>query len=428
MSVTVPSVTSPSPFLTSLLPHLPSTHTDVGLPVSLIYDMKLYKSTLQSIKDSFPGVNNAIAMKANPVKPLLKIAREMGFGIECASPGELRHALNLSFPVSKIVYDSPCKTTSDIRECLKLGVHMNVDNFQEIERVNEVIEELGGSESCIGVRVNPQLGGGKIKETGTIARTSKFGVPMEMKGELIECFKKYTWLRSVHCHVGSQGCAVDLLVLGAKSAYELAEEINGVLGERRIQVLDIGGGMPVDYGSDEVTEETVTPETYIAALKSQIPELFAYSLITEFGRYVSSKSGVMVSRCEYTKSAGGRKIAIIHAGADCFLRTCYTQNWPHRVSAWTEEGVFMDPKEGTEQTDVVGPLCFRGDIIAEDVPLPKGLDQGCMVCVHDAGAYSIAMFSKYNSRQIPTVYGFEDGVLEVLVEGESIEDSLKTWG
>ena len=73
MSVTVPSVTSPSPFLTSLLPHLPSTHTDVGLPVSLIYDMKLYKSTLQSIKDSFPGVNNAIAMKANPVKPLLKI-------------------------------------------------------------------------------------------------------------------------------------------------------------------------------------------------------------------------------------------------------------------------------------------------------------------------------------------------------------------
>ena len=51
-----------------------------------------------------------------------------------------------------------------------------------------------------------------------------------------------------------------------------------------------------------------------------------------------------------------------------------------------------------------------------------------MVCVHDAGAYSIAMFSKYNSRQIPTVYGFEDGVLEVLVEGESIEDSLKTWG
>ena len=59
---------------------------------------------------------------------------------------------------------------------------MNCDNFQEIERVNEVIEELGGSESCVGVRVNPQLGGGKIKETGTIARTSKFGVPMEMKG------------------------------------------------------------------------------------------------------------------------------------------------------------------------------------------------------------------------------------------------------
>jgi len=312
---------------------------------------------------------------------------------------------------------------------LEMGVHMNCDNFQEIHRVNGIWESLNGeSKSCIGVRVNPQLGEGAIAATGTIAPTSKFGVPMESKAELIECYKKYSWLRSVHCHVGSQGCAVDLLVGGAKAAWELSEEINSVCGEKRITTLDIGGGMPVDYGSDVVTADTVTPETYIAALKSQIPQIFEYSLITEFGRYVSAKSAVMVSKVEYVKEAGGRKIAIVHAGADCFLRTCYTKNWPHRVSAWSPTGEFLEPKE-TAQWDVVGPLCFRGDIIAENVPLPAELDQGCMAVIHDAGAYSIAMFSKYNSRQIPRVYGYsEGGELEILVEGESIEDSLKTWG
>ncbi|GMH61553.1 hypothetical protein TrRE_jg1434, partial [Triparma retinervis] len=75
-----------------------------------------------------------------------------------------------------------------------------------------------------------------------------------------------------------------------------------------------------------------------------------------------------------------------------------------------------------------------GDIVAENVSLPADLGEGDYIAVHDAGAYTIAMFSAYNSRQKPTVFGvgeWEDGggiEVGIMVEGEKIEDTLKGWG
>ena len=77
---------------------------------------------------------------------------------------------------------------------------------------------------------------------------------------------------------------------------------------------------------------------------------------------------------------------------------------------------------------MVGPLCFRGDIVAHEVSLPNELQSGCAIAVHDAGAYTLAMFSKYNSRVAPPVYGHHGGVdLTPLTDGESIDDALAMW-
>ena len=196
--------------------------------------------------------------------------------------------------------------------------------------------------------------------------------------------------------------------------------------------------MPVDYGSDApdaAEPERITPSRYRAALQAEAPELFdgRYSLVTEFGRSASAKAGYMISRVEYTKSAGGRRLASVHCGADLFLRTAYQPaNWPHRVSAWTADGVFLDPEPGTDTWDVVGPLCFRGDIVAQAVQLPASLASGCAICVHDAGTYTISMFSKYNSRQAPPTYGFTASgsgalTIEKMSSGETVEQALSLW-
>ena len=238
-------------------------------------------------------------------------------------------------------------------------------------------------------------------------------------------------------HVGSQGCPLDLLVEGARAVLHLAQEINAYVGSRQVRVLDLGGGLPVDYASDApdaAVPERLTMARYARALREKVPEAFdetRWTLLTEFGRFVHAKCGLMLSTIEYVKSAGGRRIATVHCGADLFLRTCYQpEAWPHRVSAWGADGCFLDPDAAECDTwDVVGPLCFRGDIIAAARKLPASLAAGCAIAVHDAGAYTLAMFSKYNSRLAPPVYGWSEGGGRIakLSDAETVDEALAMW-
>jgi diaminopimelate decarboxylase len=50
----------------------------------------------------------------------LQEALDHGLGAECASIGEVIHALKIGFHPSKIVYDSPCRTRHDIQEAFRV--------------------------------------------------------------------------------------------------------------------------------------------------------------------------------------------------------------------------------------------------------------------------------------------------------------------
>ena len=263
---------TPTPYHKSLLRTITSSNLlPPTSPVGLFFNMSTFTTNLTKITKAFPQTtNHCIAMKANPLFPCLKTAKEHGWGIEVASTGELTAALKLGFEKEKIVYDSPAKTRPEIERALKLGVTVNADNMEELERINSLLDKVVEEDrpSIIGVRINPQLGSGTIKETGTASKTSKFGVPLSDKPKILEAFRKYSWLNSIHCHCGSQGCSLTFLISGASKTISLADEVNKTLGERRIKVVDIGGGMPVNYETDGDREGVdVTPESYCEGKK-----------------------------------------------------------------------------------------------------------------------------------------------------------------
>ncbi|MDC2959199.1 diaminopimelate decarboxylase [Streptomyces gilvifuscus] len=381
-------------------------------PILGLLDVTGIRESAAELRAAFDAVTapgtpvlHAFAVKATPLVPVLRLLREEGLGAEVASPGELALARAAGVPPRLTVLDSPAKTPAELREALALGIAVNADNAQELARIDGLMRSAH-SGSPIGIRVNPQVGGGSIGATSTATATSKFGVALRYEGArewVVQAYRERPWLTRLHAHTGSQGIPLSLMAQGVAEVFALAEEINGRLGRPQIDTLDIGGGLPVNFGSDE---STPTYAQYARLLSEAVPGLFdgRYGLVTEFGRSLLAKHGTVVARVEYAKKAGGRPVAVTHAGVQVAARTVYVPgSWPLRIAAYDAKG---RPKEGPPVVqDVAGPACLAGDLLAEARALPL-LEQGDYAAALDTGAYYFAHHYAYNSLARPGIHGF----------------------
>jgi diaminopimelate decarboxylase len=381
-------------------------------PVAGLLDLEAIRDAAAELRKAFetPGVEvlHSFAVKAASLVPVLRLLAAEGVGAEVASPGELAIARAAGMPVERIVLDSPAKTPGELRAALALGIAVNADNPQELARLDRLVQP-GETASSVGLRVNPQVGAGAIGSTSTATATSKFGFALRDPGAedaVVRAYLDRPWLNRLHTHTGSQGVPLHLMTDGVRAAYELAERINAAAGRQQITVIDIGGGLPVNFTSDEVRPSF---RDYADMLRAAVPGLFdgRYGLVTEFGRALLAKPGLILARVEYAKSAGGGAIAITHAGAQVATRTVFAPDaWPLRVLALDGKGRAKDGPAVVQ--DVAGPCCFAGDLVARGRELPL-LEEGDLVALLDTGAYYFSTHFAYNSLPRPGVYGFEVG-------------------
>ncbi len=397
----------------------------------IFYDMDFLKERITDLKNLFPKTTlHAIATKTNPLTKILARIKEMEVGMEVASLPELYLAEKAGFPPEMIVFDSPSKTKEEIEYALKLGVYLNADSFTELDRIDDILKTLK-STSTIGVRINPQVGSGTIKSTSVADAISKFGIPInDNREKIVEYYLKYEWLKGIHVHIGSQGCPVPLIIEGIKKVLNLANEINENLKRESrknlIEVFDIGGGLPVSYHLDKTP---ISMKEYQRKLQENFKEFFndKFKLITEFGRYIHANTAWVASRVEYVKRENNYNIIMAHVGADLFLRKCYNPNdWHHQITVIDKEGNLKRGRDINKYI-VAGPLCFSGDVIAMDLELPV-VEEGDYILIHDVGAYTLSMWSRYNSRQIPKVIGYyKNGEFEILKQRENKASLFEFW-
>ncbi|KAA3610150.1 MAG: diaminopimelate decarboxylase [Calditrichaeota bacterium] len=389
----------------------------------IFQDLGFLENRIKHLKQLFPeNTLHAIAAKANPLPAILEHIRPIDVGVECATLSEVYLAQKSGYDPKKIVFDSPAKTIEEIKYALKAGIHINADSFEELERINNLLKS-NPTKSIIGLRINPQVGSGKISITSVAGTYSKFAIPItEFENELIESYQKYDWLSGIHMHIGSQGCSLDQLL-------EAAEKLSLLLGKIGdfIKWVDIGGGLPVIY---EEGKTAPSMETYATELQKRFPELFdgRYKIITEFGRYIHANAGWTASKVEYVKKSSGVNTAVIHVGADQLMRRAYQPEfWYHDISVADKNGN-LKPTTRTENYTVAGPLCFGGDIIARDIELPV-INEDDYIIIHDTGAYTLSMWCRHTSRQIPKVVGYQNdgGKFQTLKKRESLEDVYNFW-
>jgi len=421
---------------------------------AMFYDLDAIDASCNSVKTSFSntsGVANdgflhCFAQKSCPLSYILHRYIQNGLGMECASITEVLHALECGCPPNKVVFDSPCKTIDEVRTAIIKGVNVNANSFLELEKIRTVCDELittlgpSSISGVVGVRVNPLVGAGSIAELSVATASSKFGIPLTADNRkiIIDSFITMPYLAGVMCHVGSQGMPIDLLALGAKSIFLLANEVDSACGAARINMIDMGEGLSANYDSDVVSPSF---DDLVGAIQKHCPEFFPTNaklgrvVVTEFGKALVTKCAIVAAKIEDVfpnLDKADSFTAIAHAGADLFLRTAYCPTkFVHRLSVL--DGKSFSTKTGSNVTvSVVGPLCFSGDVLAKDGAFPKP-DPGDYVLALDAGANTISIFSRHCSRQAPPVYGIrrvEDSSTVKTIrikEMESYDDVMSFW-
>ena len=394
----------------------------------IFYDLDFLTERIVDLKNHFPeSTLHTIAVKSNPIFKILEKIRKLNVGLEVASLPELHFALKAGFDTDSIIFDSPAKTIEEIEFALKNGVKINADSFDELDRISELLEK-NNTKSKIGIRINPQVGTGSIRSTSVADKISKFGIPIENNRKKLICYFVHNiWLTGIHIHIGSQGCPINLLVDGINKVYELVKEINQKLNDRKIEIFDIGGGLPVSYNFDLKAADIYT---YKNEIIKRIPDFFKsdFQIVTEFGRYIHANTGWAISKVEYVKKEQDYNIIMTHLGADMFIRECYNPNdWSHEITVLDKYGNLKNKSE-TNNYIIAGPLCFAGDVIAKDIELPT-IEEGDFIVIHDIGAYTLSMWSRYNSRQTPKVigYSYEKSSFEILKKKESLKMTLNFW-
>ena len=173
------------------------------------YDTQLLRDTLQTIRQEVSkhdGYMVHYAIKANANPKVLNIIAQAGFGADCVSGGEIRAALAVGIPPSKIVYAGVGKADWEIQLGLSKNIFcFNVESLAELEVINELAGQMGKT-ARVAFRINPDVGAHTHAKITTGLAENKFGITMHDMENVIEVASSMEHVKFVglHFHIGSQ--------------------------------------------------------------------------------------------------------------------------------------------------------------------------------------------------------------------------------
>jgi diaminopimelate decarboxylase len=393
----------------------------IGTPIYL-YSHATLKRHYTAFDDAFKGVDKLVcySAKANASLAILKLMKHLGSGLDIVSGGELYRGLKAGFSPDRIVYSGVGKRIDEIDYALNSGVLMfNVESFEELK----LIDKRAGILKCkapVAIRVNPDVDPKTHPYISTGLKKNKFGI--DTLGAL-EGYKYAQTLKNIRiigidCHIGSQITEVQPFADALKSLINLFGELMKLGIE--IKFLDMGGGLGITY------EDETPPQLgeYARAIVDVL-EPTALKLILEPGRVIVGNAGILVTRALYRKFGAAKNFIIVDAGMNDLMRPALYQAY-HAI----QPVVLSDREELV--ADVVGPICESSDFLAQDRRI-AAVENGALLAVMSAGAYSFAMASNYCSRPKVAEVMVSGGQYQVirkrqgytdLVDGESVPSFL----
>lgn len=350
----------------------------------------------------------AYAVKANPGRPLVSAFSALGSSFDSASIGELKLLASLSVSGSRILFAGPGKSAEELELALAMGVRIEVDGIEDLERIEELLNRRAAASeekavtataTAVSLRIHPATG---VTEGSRIiggSGPSAFGVDEEELPSFLREAARFKRVRITGLQVfaASNEKKVERLLQNHRAAFAIGKALQTELG-LALDLIDLGGGLGIPYAKGE-------EELDIGAFGSGLGELIAENawfsgrVVVEPGRYLAGPEGVYLARVIRTKASRGTNFAVLEGGLNHLLRPILTGS-PFPAIAPGVQGELR-------ATSLAGPLCTSLDRLG-DVPLPP-LKAGDLVMLGQAGAYGFTeSMAPFLSHPVAAEYWYEE--------------------
>jgi diaminopimelate decarboxylase len=360
----------------------------VGQTPFYAYDRGLLRARVAQLRAALPaGIQLHYAMKANPMPAVVALMAGLVDGIDVASAGELRVALDAGTDPAEISFAGPGKRDAELRQAVAAGVLVNVESMRELPVLAAASQALG-LPARVAVRVNPdfELKGSGMKMGGG---PKQFGLDVEVVPEALAMIGRLgLGFEGFHLFAGSQNLRAESICEAQRKSYELALRL-APHAPAPVRFLNLGGGFGIPYFPGEQRLDLVPIGANLAMLAERArSDLPAAHIVIELGRFLVGEAGVYIARIVDKKISRGQVYLVCDGGLHHHLSASgnfgqvVRKNYP--VTIANRAGA--DPRE---TASVVGPLCTPLDLLADRMDLPAA-QVGDLVAVFQSGAYGMS--------------------------------------
>ncbi|RZL66541.1 MAG: diaminopimelate decarboxylase [Pedobacter sp.] len=365
------------------------------------YDLNLLRSTLKACDSAAKAYKFHVhyAMKANFNDKVLAQIKQIGFGADAVSGGEVKKAIESGFTNKKVVFAGVGKSDKEINYALDQDIFcFNVESLQELQVINELAEKKQ-KVAKVAIRINPNVDAHTHANITTGLDENKFGInswDMPACADILNVSANLEFV-GIHFHIGSQITNLDVY----KNLCVRVNEFAAWFEDRgfSIKVLNVGGGLGIDYHNPN----------------SQIPNFEAYFKIFadflnvkphqevhfELGRALVGQSSSLISRVLYVKNGKKKNFIVLDAGMTELMRPALYQAY-HLI-----ENLSQKSKTESTKYDVVGPICESTDCFGKEIAMPEAF-RNDLIAIRSTGAYGEVMASNYNLRDAIVTVTNED--------------------
>jgi len=357
----------------------------VGQTPFYAYDRSLLKARVAELRAALPAsIKLHYAMKANPMPAVVGLMAGLVDGIDVASAGELKVALDAGANPHEVSFAGPGKRDAELRQAVAAGVLVNLESFREVGVLVAASAELG-CPARVAVRVNPdfELKGSGMKMGGG---PKQFGVDAERVPQLLkEIGAAGLQFEGFHLFAGSQNLKAESICEAQQKSWELARRL-AEHAPAPVRFLNLGGGFGIPYFPGEQRLDLAPIGANLAELAARTAtEMPQAELVIELGRYFVGEAGIYVTRVIDRKVSRGQTYLVVDGGLNHHLSASGNFGQVIRKNYPAAIGNRMGGTD-TEPVSVVGPLCTPLDLLADRMELPLA-QPGDLVVLFQSGAY-----------------------------------------